>query len=54
MNEILQDYSHFRLNIKNEILHYLKFNNLSKNEEKYDLHREELNFEHIWDSVHTT
>ena len=38
----------------NEIIHYLKFKNLSKNWKKYVLHWEKCNFEHIGNSVHTT
>ena len=38
----------------NEIIHYLKFKNLSKNWEKYFLQWEIYNFEHIGNSVHTT
>ena len=36
-----------------KILHYLKFKNLLKNWEKPVFHWEELNFEHIRNSVHT-
>ena len=38
----------------NEIIHYLKFKNLSKNWKKYVLHWEKCNFEHIGNSVHAT
>ena len=37
----------------NEIFHYLKFNSLSKNWEKYVFHWEKWNFEHIWNFAHT-
>ena len=37
----------------NEIFHYFKFKNLSKNWWKYVFHREKLNFETIGNSVHT-
>ena len=36
-----------------DILHYLKFKNLSKKLEKYVFHREKWNFEHIGNSAHT-
>ena len=36
-----------------DILHYLKFKNLSKKLEKYVFHREKWNFEHTGNSVHT-
>ena len=37
----------------NEILHYLKFKNLSKTWAKYVFNWEELDFEHIGNSAHT-
>ena len=37
----------------NEIFRYLNFGSLSKNWEKYDIHWEKWNFEHIGNSVHT-
>ena len=37
----------------NVIFHYLEFNNLSKNWERYVFHWEKLNFEHIMIPVHT-
>ena len=39
------------LTFQTEILHYPRFKNLSKNWEKYILHREELNYKHIKNSV---
>ena len=36
-----------------DILHYLKFKNLSKKSEKYVFHREKWKFEHIGNSVYT-
>ena len=38
----------------NEMLHYLKFSNLSKNWGKNVFRWEELNLEHIGNSVYTT
>ena len=37
----------------NEIFRHLNFGSLSKNWEKYDIHWEKWNFEHIGNSVHT-